>query len=501
VGSSPTPGAIIVDSYEYFIRLKRQNNIDNLQKSDQTQITFSNSREKTIKESIASICKYQKPFIRKSLCKLFENSIENTEIVCKYIIAEQNEINIKESTKEGKIKVLVDLIKFLDFKDLNRITKEDIFSYLNRYRKPEEIDPDHSWIGTWNNRHLILLKFFRWLYDQDNPDIKNRKSPTCMNGIKRLRRKEISRYKPHDLWTSRECEVFLKYCPSKRDKAFFSMAIDTSCRPSELLSLRIDDIKYKSTTDGSKQYAEITINGKTGQRTVPLIYSLPYLKEWILKHPASNNPSDWLFVSEGKTSYGKKITRDGLLKHFQEFYRDKYYPSLIKSENVPDNDKAYVKSILTKPINLYIFRHIAFTEKSKILNEHMLRNHAGWSTSSKMPQVYIHHLGGASSKQLLESFGIIEKESNQEQKENKMIICPNCNEPNHRSENKICFKCKIVLSLTSYNEVRNEDKQKIDKLENDMESLNERINKIFILIQQNHMLANVKTEVLGRIVK
>ena len=122
-----------------------------------------------------------------------------------------------------------------------------------------------------------------------------------MSGIKRLGRKEVSRYKPSDLWTSRECEVFLKYCPSKRDRACFSMAIDTSCRPSELLNLRIEDIRFKSTSDGSKQYAEITINGKTGQRTVPLIHSLPYIKEWILDHPSSNNPREWLFVSEGKT--------------------------------------------------------------------------------------------------------------------------------------------------------------------------------------------------------
>jgi hypothetical protein len=56
------------------------------------------------------ICKYQNS-IRKSLDKLLEKSVENTEIICKYIIAEQNEINIKESTKEGKIKVIEGLVK------------------------------------------------------------------------------------------------------------------------------------------------------------------------------------------------------------------------------------------------------------------------------------------------------------------------------------------------------------------------------------------------------
>lgn len=497
MGSSPTSGAVIACSYEYLNYLKKDKSNDNLQNPSQLQDSLVDHRKETIKELINSICKYQKSYVKNSLGNLLEKSLNNTKIICKYIITEQNEINIKELTKEGKIKTLIDIAKFSDFKDFDEMTKEDIFSYLNRFRKSEEDDPHHRWIGTWNNRHIVLLKFFRWLHDQDNPDIKNRRYPDCMRGIKRLRRKEVSRYKPSDLWTSRECEVFLKYCPSKRDKAYISMAIDTSCRPSELLNLRIEDIEIKLTSDRSKQYSEITINGKTGQRTVPLIHSLPYVREWILGHPSSNNPKEWLFVSEGKTSYGKKITRDGLLKHFHEFYRDKYYPSLLKNNNVPDTDKAFIKSILTKPINLYLFRHISLTEKSSILNEYMLRNHAGWSNTSKMPQVYIHHLGGASSKQLLQSFGIIDKED-KDVKEKMVIICPNCNEPNKKSDtNKFCFKCKMVLSYDLYSDVRNEDKQKIDKLENDMKYLKEGMNHLFILIQQNPLLAHVKPDVLS----
>ena len=59
----------------------------------------------------------------------------------------------------------------------------------------------------------------------------------------------------------------------------------------------------------------------------------------------------------------------------------------------------------------------------------------------------------------------------------------------------------MVLTYDSYSEVRNEDKQKIEKLEHDMESLKEGMNKIFGLIQQNHIFANVKPEILGGIVK
>ncbi len=222
--SNPTPRALVVDSYDGFISSTKDKVIvKDLQESSniQSHNSLSNKRTEKLKNSIDLICKYQKPFIKKSLDKLLENSVENAEILCNYIIVEQNEINIKESTKEGKIKVILDLIRFLNFKDLRMVTKEDILAYLNRYRKPEEIDSDHRWIGTWNNRHLILLKFFRWLHDPYNPEIKNRKTPNCMNGVKRLKRREVSRYKPADLWTQGECDVFLILSIKKRQSFFF----------------------------------------------------------------------------------------------------------------------------------------------------------------------------------------------------------------------------------------------------------------------------------------
>jgi hypothetical protein len=83
-----------VDSYEHFINLKRQKNIDNLQDQVQSPPQQTNpldSREETIRKLIVMTCKYQKSYIRNSLDKLLDNSIENTETICKYIIAEQND--------------------------------------------------------------------------------------------------------------------------------------------------------------------------------------------------------------------------------------------------------------------------------------------------------------------------------------------------------------------------------------------------------------------------
>ena len=51
------------------------------------------------------------------------------------------------------------------------------------------------------------------------------------------------------------------------------------------------------------------------------------------------------------------------------------------------------------------------------------------------------------------------------------------------------------LSYDSYSKVRNEDKDKIEKLGNDMESQLE-MDKIFLLIQQNPILYYLKLEIL-----
>ena len=47
--------------------------------------------------------------------------------------------------------------------------------------------------------------------------------------------------------------------------------------------------------------------GKTGPRTVPLIDSIPYVKEWISSgHPTGTTPNSWLFVSHGTNKFGSK---------------------------------------------------------------------------------------------------------------------------------------------------------------------------------------------------
>ncbi len=48
-----------------------------------------------------------RPYFNKILKELAKKNLENAIIICDYSIAEQTEINIQNSTKESKIKVLI----------------------------------------------------------------------------------------------------------------------------------------------------------------------------------------------------------------------------------------------------------------------------------------------------------------------------------------------------------------------------------------------------------
>ena len=252
-----------------------------------------------------------------------------------------------------------------------------------------------------------------------------------MKGIKQLPRKEKTPYSPSDLWEQREHAVFLKYCPSVRDRCYHALANDMSARPGEMLNLRIRDIVFKKTED-EKQYAEVLIKGgKTKPRTIPLIDSIPYVKDLISNHhPTPTNPDSWLFISNSNTTFGSKLTYDGITYQYKYFYKNKYFPKLLENETIPEADKSLIRNILTKPWSLYIFRHSALTEKSLILKEHVLRDHAGWTMSSTMPEVYLHYFGNESSKSLLELKGIVRKKDVENVNILKSKPCPNCNEPN-----------------------------------------------------------------------
>src|SRR5215831_9342887 len=205
---------------------------------------------------------------------------ENAMIICNYVQSMRQELNLSDGYRQDVI-LLLGNFSIFTLKSFKEVTRENVLSFLNRLRKPEASDPLHKWIGTYNIYRMHLMRFFRWLYYPDIHSSKSRPKPAPVENIPQLKRKEKSIYKPADLWTDEDDSLFLRYCPNPRDRCYHAMSDDSACRPHELLGLRMKDVVFKITPDKTRQYAEILVNGKTGTRSIPLIDSIPYIKDWM----------------------------------------------------------------------------------------------------------------------------------------------------------------------------------------------------------------------------
>jgi integrase/recombinase XerD len=396
-------------------------------------------------------------FVSKHLTQ--DISSQNALTVSEYVLSMKNETNISDSYREMTIRILYSICKSVRYKDLVNITREDVLHYLDNLRRSETSDPFHKWIGTYNLRRTILLRFFKWLsYPNEEP--KKRKIPAIMENIPTLKRREQSTYKPADLWTVEDDILFLKYCPSKRDKCYHAISRDTSCRPNEILRLRIKDVVFKTTND-NYQYGEVLVNGKTGSRSTPLFNSIPYVKDWLDDHVQSGNPNAFFIPSRDRKNFGKRLAANSI-NFIYSTYKTKFFPKLLQDPNVPTEDKNKIRELLKKPWNPYIRRHSALTEKSTILKEHTLRQHAGWSGRSQMYLKYLHYFGNESSEGILEAYGIIPKDKKQSDAL-KPKQCPNCNEPN-KPDSRFCAKCRMVLTYDAYNETLEKQQEKESEL-------------------------------------
>lgn len=219
-------------------------------------------------------------------------SVNSASVLARFIIFNKKERNISRSTVMTYIDGIAYLENYHKHKDFEKMNRKDISSFLDSYRKSEAADLLHRWINTYNTRFGTIYKFFRWLYNLKH---ETESIPPIMNGIKSLKRKEKSSYQARDLWTHEDDSIFLKYCEDSRLKCYHAMARDTSGRPHELLKIRVGDIMWQ-TNGTTTQYAEVTIgkSGKTVPRAVPLINSIPFVKDWIKDHPTGNNRNSYL---------------------------------------------------------------------------------------------------------------------------------------------------------------------------------------------------------------
>ena len=183
------------------------------------------------------------------------------------------------------------------------------------------------------------------------------------------------------------------------------------------------------------------------------------------------------------------------LHRIYDNYKRVYFPKLLDNPNVPAEDKQKIIELLKKKWNPYVRRHSALTEKSGIIKEHHLRQYAGWSANSKMPQKYIHYFGNESSDGLLIASGIIPNDK-QLSDALRPKQCPNCDEPN-KPDSKFCAKCRMVLTYDAYSETiegKDQKDNEIQRLKEQMISMQDSQKEILDLLKDPSKLIQILKE-------
>jgi hypothetical protein len=129
-------------------------------------ITTSTSSLNPLSRKIDLVTEGLEPCYKKILNERLSNNNANT--VCDYIISSKRENNVGLHNIKLKIQTLVNFSEFIGTnkvlsKESTDITKDDVQMFLERYRKDENDDPLHKWIGTYNLKLVILSHFFKQL--------------------------------------------------------------------------------------------------------------------------------------------------------------------------------------------------------------------------------------------------------------------------------------------------------------------------------------------------
>ncbi len=224
-----------------------------------------------------------------------------------------------------KINLLANLNMVLGNKDIKRPTRLYIYKIVSKIEKTNKSE---------NSRRDYKLAFRSYLHsigtDKSLIDLIATGNPAVRKPKKLIEDKEIWKNMPEDY-----LQLFVRF------------AYESGARPGELFNLTYNDIEYKPFG------ADVTLDGKTGPSTIPIIDSAQMLMQ---SQKTAHSNEDYVFP-QGYTHFTNKVAV--MLK--KQGYSDTY---------------------------LYIFRKSRATELFSKLPEQVVKKFMGWSKSSRMAETY-----------------------------------------------------------------------------------------------------------------
>jgi integrase len=242
---------------------------------------------------------------------------------------------------------------------------------------------------------------------------------------------------PNDMISWDETENMVDCCINSRDKALITFAWDAGCRSGELRDLAIGDLS------DHEHGLQVTLEGKTGRRSIILIPSVPYVNRWLSDHPAGDDPDAplWTKLSESEPlSYNM----------FRKALR-----------------RAAADAGIDKTVTLTNFRKSrASNLASQGLSQAHLEERMGWVRGSRVAARYVSVFDDEADDAFAELHGL-EVDRDGDETGPRPLECPRCGRESPESEEK-CMWCGQAFSpdvedpVREVNEEAFEDARNVD---------------------------------------
>ena len=368
----------------------------------------------------------------------------------------QNVLIVQGKSKAAKInnmRCLLSLGRILSQKgyDWKSITQEQVDN-IQAYVMTRWADPDGK--ETWHtaDHKKFLMIFVRWLKTGRREYNRKLAEPQEIANISIS--KVSNKLKREDLLTEDELNQLLDACGDNlRDKAYIATHAESGDRAGESLSPRISDVTFLK--NGG---AILHVRGKTGERDISLVKSVPRLAEWISVHPAKDNKNSPLYVDR----HDSFLTYSGA----RSMLKRRIKIAIKNAENVGK------KSTLTeKRVFLTLFRHTEITNNATWMTSQLSKKRHGWTPGSDMLSNYEHLTDEDAHNATFEHYGI-QSEGKQREEEQIPKMCNICQKLN-APENTICGQCGNPLTLKTAIEMQEAEQNKNQEILERLKKLEE----------------------------
>ena len=230
------------------------------------------------------------------------------------------------------------------------------------------------------------------------------------------------------LWWDDHVKPMIEEATHLRDKAAIAVAWDSGARSDEFCKLRVGDVS------DNKHGLKISVDGKQGERSILLITSAPYLRQWLNVHPGSDDPTAplWSRLNEPvdisyrmKLKMLKRPARMAGIDHTEVTFRRmrKSSASYLASQNV---------------------------------NQAHIEDHHGWTRGSDVASRYISVFGEANDREIARAHGADVEE--EEHEPLAPLTCPRCQRDTPRDED-YCVWCGQAMEHGAVEELEEEQRQ------------------------------------------